>query len=46
MRKVLIGVGVLIVLVIAGLLIFVATFDVNQYRGSIQSQMERGSTGR
>ncbi len=41
MRKVLIGVGVFIVLVIAGLLIFVATFDVNQYRGSIQSQMEK-----
>jgi len=34
-------VGVFIVLVIAGLLIFVATFDVNQYRGSIQSQMEK-----
>jgi AsmA protein len=41
MRKVLIGVGVFIVLVIAGLLIFVATFDVNQYRGSIQSQLEK-----
>jgi AsmA protein len=41
MRKVLIGVGVFIVLVIAGLLIFVATFDVNQYRASIQSQMEK-----
>jgi AsmA protein len=41
MRKVLTGSAVLIVLVVAGLLIFVATFDVNQYRGSIQSQMEK-----
>jgi uncharacterized protein involved in outer membrane biogenesis len=41
MRKVLIGVGVFVVLIIASLLIFVATFDVNRYRGTIQSQLEK-----
>ena len=41
MRKALIGVGILIVVVVAGLLIFAATFDVNRYRGTIQSQLEQ-----
>jgi len=41
MRKALIGVGIFIVVVIAGLLIFAATFDVNRYRGTIQSQLQR-----
>ncbi len=41
MRRALIGVGIFIVVVIAGLLIFAATFDVNRYRGTIQSQLEQ-----
>jgi len=41
MRKALIGIGIFIVVVIAGLLIFAATFDVNRYRGTIQSQLEQ-----
>jgi uncharacterized protein involved in outer membrane biogenesis len=41
MRKVLAVVGILIVVVIAGLLIFAATFDVNRYRGTIQSELEK-----
>ena len=41
MRRALIGVGIFIVVVIAGLLIFVATFDVNRYRGTIQSRTQQ-----
>lgn len=41
MRKALIGVGIFIVVIVAGLLIFAATFDVNRYRGTIQSQLEQ-----
>ena len=41
MRRALIGVGIFIVVVIAGLLIFVATFDVNRYRGTIQSELQQ-----
>ena len=41
MRKALIGVGIFVVVVVAGLLIFAATFDVNRYRGTIQSQLEQ-----
>jgi AsmA protein len=41
MRKVLAGIGIFIVLVIVGLLIFAATFDVNRYRGRIQSELEQ-----
>jgi AsmA protein len=41
MRRALIGIGIFIVVVIAGLLIFAATFDVNRYRGTIQSQLEQ-----
>ena len=41
MRKVLLGVGILVVVVIAGLLIFAATFDVTRYRGTIQSELEQ-----
>jgi uncharacterized protein involved in outer membrane biogenesis len=40
MRKALVGFGIFIVLVVAGLLIFAATFDVNKYRGTIQAQLE------
>ena len=40
MRKVFAGIGILVVVVIAGLLIFAATFDVNRYRPTIQSELE------
>lgn len=41
MRGFLIGVGIFVVLVVAILLIFAATFNVNQYRGTIQSELEK-----
>ena len=41
MRKVGIVFGILVVVVIIGAAIFAATFDVNRYRGSIQSELER-----
>src|SRR3569833_3099989 len=41
MRKVLIAIAVIIVVVIAGAAIFVATFDVNKYRGTIQTQLQQ-----
>jgi AsmA protein len=40
MRKFMIGFGVFIVVIVAALLVFAATFDVNKYRGTIQSEME------
>ena len=36
MRKVAIIVGILVIVIVGALLIFVATFDVNQYRGTIR----------
>lgn len=41
MRRVLIGIGVLIVVVIAALLVFAATFDVNKYHDTIQSELQK-----
>ena len=41
MRKVGIVFGILVVVVIIGAAIFAATFDVNRYRGRIQSELER-----
>ncbi len=41
MRKVGIVFGILVVIVIIGAAIFAATFDVNRYRGRIQSELER-----
>jgi len=41
MRKVLIAIAVIVVVVIAGAAIFVATFDVNKYRGTIQAQLQQ-----
>ena len=41
MRKVIIAIGILIVLVIAAVAIFLATFDVNSYHGRIQSELEQ-----
>jgi len=41
MRKIGIVLGILILVMVVGGLIFVATFDVNQYRGRIQSELEQ-----
>ena len=41
MRRFVVGVGIFIVIVVAALLIFAATFDVNKYRGTIQSELEK-----
>jgi AsmA protein len=40
MRKVAIVLGILVAVVIVGVAIFAATFDVNRYRGRIQSELE------
>jgi len=40
MRKFAIAMGILIVVVIGAAAIFVATFDVNRYRGAIQAKLE------
>lgn len=41
MRRFLIGVGIFIVVVVAALLVFAATFNVNKYHDTIQSQLEK-----
>ncbi|HMG99775.1 MAG TPA: AsmA family protein [Terriglobales bacterium] len=41
MRKVGIVFGILVVVVIIGVAIFAATFDVNRYRGRIQAELEK-----
>jgi AsmA protein len=41
MRKVSIVVGVVIVVMVLAALIFVATFDINKYRGTTQSELEK-----
>ena len=41
MRKIGIALGIIILVIVAGALIFVATFDVNRYRGTIQSELEK-----
>jgi AsmA protein len=40
MRRLFAGIGILIVVVVAGLLIFAATFNINRYRDTIQSDLE------
>jgi len=40
MRKVGIIAGIVFLVIVVGVLIFAATFDVNRYRGTIQSQLE------
>ena len=40
MRRILIAIGIIVAVIIAGVLIFAATFDVNRYRGTIQSEIE------
>src|SRR5215471_4838745 len=41
MRKIAIVIGITLILVIAAAVIFAATFNVNTYRGTIQSQLEK-----
>jgi AsmA protein len=41
MRRLAMGFGIFIVVVVAALLIFVATFDVNKYHVTIQSELEK-----
>ena len=41
MRKIGIALGIIILVVVVGVLIFAATFDVNRYRGTIQSELEK-----
>ena len=41
MRKVGMAIGAVVLALIAGVLVFVATFDVNQYRGRIQAELEK-----
>lgn len=41
MRKVLIAIGVIILIIIVAVAIFAATFDVNKYRGTIQSELQK-----
>ena len=43
MRRLLIVAGILVAVVIAGAVVFVATFNVNRYRGTIQSELEQKS---
>src|ERR1700739_2348901 len=41
MRRFAIGLGIFIVLVVVALFVFAATFDVNKYHGTIQSELEK-----
>lgn len=41
MRRFLIVIGMIVALTIAGAAIFLATFNVNRYRGTIQSELEK-----
>jgi len=41
MRKVAIVIGIIILLIIVAAVVFAATFDVNKYRGTIQSEIEK-----
>jgi AsmA protein len=41
MRKLFIGFAILVAVLVAGILVFAATFNVNHYRSAIQSQLER-----
>src|ERR1700694_6304409 len=41
MRKVGIVIGIIILILIVAVVVFAATFNVNQYRGTIQSELEK-----
>ena len=41
MRRIAIAIGIVVLVIVAGAAIFVATFDVNKYRGTIQSELQK-----
>ena len=41
MRRVLIVIGIIVAITIAGVVVFVATFNVNRYHNAIQSELEQ-----
>src|SRR2546428_13078383 len=41
MRKVVIVIGIIILLIMVAAVVFAATFDVNKYRGTIQTELEK-----
>ena len=41
MRRLLIVIGIIVAVIIAGAAVFVATFNVNRYHGTIQSELEQ-----
>jgi AsmA protein len=41
MRRIVITIAVIVVVIVAGAAIFVATFNVNRYRGTIQAQLQQ-----
>src|SRR5438477_754782 len=41
MRKVALVIGIIILIIIVAAVVFAATFDVNKYRGTIQSELEK-----
>src|SRR3989442_4066222 len=41
MRKVAIVIGIIILIIIVAAVVLAATFDVNKYRGTIQSELEK-----
>src|SRR5947207_11799057 len=41
MRKVAIVIGIIILIIIVAAVVFAATFDVNRYRGTIQSELQK-----
>jgi AsmA protein len=41
MRRLFIVIGIVVAVIIAGAVVFVATFNVNRYRGTIQSELEQ-----
>src|SRR5215467_12992770 len=41
MRKLFVGIAIFLAVLVAGIVVFAATFNVNHYRSAIQSQLER-----
>lgn len=41
MRKVLIAIGIIVLVVVVAVVVFAATFNVNRYRGTIQSELQK-----
>jgi AsmA protein len=40
-RKVIVALGIIVLVVVVGAMIFAATFDVNKYRGTIQAELQK-----